>query len=328
MSGGALLVVPAGLIGVVIAASLMSGEPEPVPMPEFEDPPRSPSARPSVPEVTRAFPSEPPPRPLPTGRLSGTVRLVTGAPAAGATVEAVTDFGSRPAGIPTVTDGDGRFEVRGLRPRTDYRLHASGRTSDGIELYPGRTRPSRVGSVDVVIEVAPADFLKGIVVDEAGVPLAGITVDAMLNRRKPAVTTETDERGAFSLRVYPGKKYTLRARVDTTDHRGFEWAWQWLEGVELTEAGDLTGTLLKPSGEPAGRWWFQLYHETLNVKRTSTTKKDGTFHIRRVPAGTWRVECRRQVPNPYGSGPRYVTLVCGRVTTGVEGTVLRMPEPR
>ncbi|HUQ05854.1 MAG TPA: sigma-70 family RNA polymerase sigma factor [Kofleriaceae bacterium] len=108
----------------------------------------------------------------PLGAIVGTV-LRNGKPATGALIE-LQGMSSQELG-PIVSDGDGRFAARGLRPgkwvafASSDRQGAFGRAKEDIELAAGETK-------EVTIDMPYGAAISGRVVDQDGAPVPNVSV--------------------------------------------------------------------------------------------------------------------------------------------------------
>jgi hypothetical protein len=269
------------------------------------------------------------------GFLAGVIVSEEGAPLAGITVDALLSSSGR-GGVTGETDKEGAFTLRVDRAK-EYILRARidstpdrGYTWAWQCMY--RVVPDRD---DLRIVMKKGLEIRGEIISRTGDSVAGIPLLARCTRATlvEPPSARTDERGGFAIGGLPPGDWYIDLAAEALSRKA-----RALIGdnpvkagrtdvvLELVRAGTLEGQLLRPSGKPAVLWWIQLCHETLNVRRNATTKRDGTFLLRRVPAGTWRVECRCRTSDAHRR--RFVMLDCGRITTGYEGTILRMPEPR
>ena len=266
-----------------------------------------------------------------TGVVSGRVINQRGEPVMCATVRLLTR-GREPV---VATDADGRFEFTGL-PAGRYGLEAtkilhltgrygsdrSGAPSMRIALADGRT----LRDLDILMPAGSA--ITGTVVDEAGEPVAGVTIRAL----RPRATTEprfaasaslpqrTDDRGRFRLfGLLPGT-YIVAASTNSpigTAVTGEGWAsilypgttdaalasrvqidaGRDVSGIDITlgrpPGARVTGFAFDADGQPARGVLLSGSHRTSTLllePRTTTAGQDGAFAFPSVPPGEYVVQ--------------------------------------
>jgi protocatechuate 3,4-dioxygenase beta subunit len=141
---------------------------------------------------------------LPDGRdVSGRVQDEQGAPVSGAEVRF---FSAR-----TETDKDGRFLLKGLPLTREGVVYAlKGGYAFGEERVPAQTEESsRAGQRGIVIILSAEHVVSGVVVDEAGAPVAGVEVSPFA---VPCIETRTDAEGKFMLSKLPARKCVIVLR--------------------------------------------------------------------------------------------------------------------
>jgi hypothetical protein len=99
-----------------------------------------------------------------------------------------------------VTDREGRFTLRGLRPRP----HNVGLKSEFFALA-SASPPCLPGAKEVVLTARPAAAWKGTVTKASGQPIAGASVSLSTSFQGSGPSTRTDALGRFSLAVSPGR---------------------------------------------------------------------------------------------------------------------------
>jgi hypothetical protein len=197
---------------------------------------QSPTSRPTSPSgapVPGVGPVQPTPRPSPaatpgtgTGIIRGrVVRADTGQPLRKAFVS-VTNQGNIRDELVATTDGEGRYELKGL-PAGQYVPAASKSGFVGLQYgqrYPGEAaRSLQLGdgqAIDTIdFALGPGGVIAGRVVDEAGEPLAGMVVEAMTPRYAQGVRQltaadtrdVTDDLGRFRLFGLAPGRWGVRA---------------------------------------------------------------------------------------------------------------------
>ena len=137
-----------------------------------------------------------------------TVDASSGAPLAGVQVNAwpLSDDEPGPGPSTTLTDAEGRFALRGLRPHTRYSINAwrSDFVADQdltVDVHPGP-------AVEVVRRLSPASRVSG-VVQQQGRPLAGARIRAERSPYAQSFTSLSQADGRFTLHGVPRGSDTL-----------------------------------------------------------------------------------------------------------------------
>lgn len=200
------------------------------------------------------------------------------------------------AAAPVVSGADGRFEFDAAAGA--FALLDSGRRT--LLLAPGQawasaleTPFSRESSRDLLVVAAPAIELAGTVVDAAGGPVEGATVECEisrtqirkfpwpLDRNAPRnLSTTTDRRGAFRLESVPATAPELtasrgersRGSVDLTGSTALDLRIVLGGGTEPEEPR-IVGVVLDQAGAPAAKARVRLY------LATTETGDDGSFAL-------------------------------------------------
>jgi hypothetical protein len=136
--------------------------------------------------------------------------VLTGEPMAGLEVQGIEAtmrmlsgaVETRPA--TALTDREGRFVIRGLRPRT----HGVALKSTTF-LLASYTTPFLPGSKDLALNVRPGTTWSGRVTDTAALPIKGARVALFTAFNGDGPSTQTDAQGRFSIAVRPGR-YTVK----------------------------------------------------------------------------------------------------------------------
>ncbi|HEY6178536.1 MAG TPA: carboxypeptidase regulatory-like domain-containing protein, partial [Kofleriaceae bacterium] len=235
----------------------------------------------------------------------GDLEIVMKAP--GLITGVVLDRDRRPVPLATVssrqpdgmrratTDENGAFELRNLE-RFGAALRAETTVAASDDLIVDLSRQPDA-DVELVLDVAGA--IEGTVVDERGAPLAGISVAAVPDfehlppqRRSylPGDDTTSDSDGRFAFHRLPDLPYLLDARWPTSS---FDRSPQ----VTVARPGDhdVRITLL-PGGDLAGRVIVNHADAApagvmlrIGPRAATHANRDGSFHIRDVPPGTYDV---------------------------------------
>jgi protocatechuate 3,4-dioxygenase beta subunit len=192
---------------------------------------------------------------LPAEVVAGVVLSPDGTPVAGATVAVNDDdgmsfvsivLGGGPASA--TTDAEGRFVLKGLRPGGETTISATHRDYGASEEV-----RARAGDAGTILRLAAPLTVRGIVVDEAGTPVASVRVQvARTERRGPRAPLDsgpvrpsiTDGEGRYLVRNAPPGELTVA--FDHPDYAPVSTA------ITLTAAHDLGRTVLPRGGSIAG----------------------------------------------------------------------------
>jgi protocatechuate 3,4-dioxygenase beta subunit len=280
-------------------------------------------------------------------RVSGTVRDAAGLPVVGVKVTAGLGengdvFARRES--QTVSDAQGAFTVDGLSQGTWRLRTASGShlpTTLALELAVEEHKQG------VVLTVSPGKAIAGQVLDDRGVPVAGIQVGSNRKEARGAMSVQrfvaaeaamTDKGGYFTLANLDGETVTVRAfgkgyttvteamvavgtgnlvlRVQRTaviagvlrDGAGHPIAGSRVSGTHMS--GDASGIALDPEGLPM----------MSSGGGMATTAADGTFRLENVKPGSVVVRAEGKLHRPAKSQP----IVVAPAQT-VDGVVLVAP---
>ncbi len=245
----------------------------------------------------------------------------------------------------SLADAEGRFDLRGL-PSGEVAVHATaGRARSAREtlrLYAGERRPWAPR-----LETVP--FVAGRVIDERGRPLSGWGLNAApeANPIEAGRATSTDDRGAFSIEVSPGRAHRLTVfepdgwgRYPRLVREGARAGDEHLI-LEVKDDGDATGVVIGsvrgPTDEPAPEAKLILWHEERRLWRTfDVDPKTGSFEIAHVPPGTLGIDVRAKDRPWLGLGRREIAagarvdLGVVRLTEGsrLKATIVEGPDER
>lgn len=257
-------------------------------------------------------------RTAPAGQPSETVRIVleegqavsgrvvdeSGRPLAGAVVRLANMSGEEHSGE---SDGDGKFQIRHLRPgRYDLiAMHpeASAAQLSGIEIPAGQP------VVDLGdVELPAGGVIEGLVVDAKGAPVAGAMISASSEGRRGFESfhdLRSAEDGTFRIpALRRGGRYDLGvhhpAFVDATVP-GVEAPSAEPVRVVLRPGRSLKGRVVGPEGEPvAGASLSTVEDVRIGESRSyssvsiATTDAEGRFQARRLPPGLLTLEVQAE----------------------------------
>lgn len=255
------------------------------------------------------------------GAIEGTVADETGSPVTDAAVsvsrfdEALGEWAWVES---TWVDGEGAFRISGLRDGS-YRVQV-GPGSD--RLLPEWWRDSRdetgaepvtvtagatTSGIDVRLD--PAGRISGVVTDAAGAPVSGVAVTAH-SVDNPGVGVSTDDNGFYDIGGLAAGDYTVQF---TTGNASSEVAPEWWNGVvdradasvvtveegvtttgidaDLEPGARVTGTVTDADGNPRSSVGVLLFEgNDLEPSASGWTADDGSYTVRGVRAGTYRLE--------------------------------------
>jgi hypothetical protein len=216
---------------------------------------------------------------------------------------------------PVMIDAEGRYEVRRLRPG-DYLLQASLAAGQRQAQARASLAP-REREVRRDLEFTGRLTLSGqVLYEEEPLP------DTQLSIRGHGLAVErsvtTDYEGAFRFEdlepdtYWLGLKHTREALIHN-------------ETIELSGDRDVVirlqpatvGGVVKDaeSGEPVGGASVMLRHVAPEYLVTDATRQDGSFHITRVPPGTYRMAVRA---DGYSPAEREVAVAVSQDLSGLE----------
>jgi protocatechuate 3,4-dioxygenase beta subunit len=288
----------------------------------------------------------------PGAGLGGTVRLKDGTPLAGVLVRLETTETGRGAWTAraalrpfyTYTDEKGRYVLDGVPPvKLKVRTEAPGydaAESKPVELVAGNV------TTKVDIEVVPAATAEGLVVDRDGKPVQGAHVmfardpgpnaddGARWRALQDGNSTYTGTEGKFRIEDIPTGKILIRVEAE-----GFAMMSRERSGVEpgaaitglrlvLPPAFSITGRVVDPEGKPMTQCWIRATHisspdgEPNSQLLGARVETDGTFAIRNLPAGGYRIEVR--LPRGMSGFPNYKEKVLESIEAGSQDVVVAL----
>jgi protocatechuate 3,4-dioxygenase beta subunit len=162
---------------------------------------------------------------------------------------------------------------------------------------------SSMRGAELVLRLGPATVIEGSIVDEAGRPIAGVAVDASIDRQTPYISpslsdgilqTKTDSRGFFRFNNLPAQArvgfdmtapgYARCMCVGEHDEGPFSPGQNGLRFV-MPQEGRLEGTVVeKDTGKPLADLCVQVRDSK------TTTDKNGGFRITGLTGGKYEVE--------------------------------------
>ena len=212
--------------------------------------------------------------------------------------------------------------------------------SKPVELVAG------VVTVKVDVEVIPAATAEGLVVDREGQPVAGAHVmvardpgpdaddGARWRAMADGVSTYTGTEGKFRIEDIPTGKILIRVEAEgyamlSRDRSGVE-PGAVLTGLRLVlpPAYSIAGRVVDPEGKPMTQCWIRATHVSSPDGEPSTqllgarVDTDGTFMIRNLPAGGYRIEVR--LPRGMPGFPYYREKVLESIEAGSKDVVIAL----
>ncbi len=220
------------------------------------------------------------------GRVTGTVRDLSGQPVSGANVAVASTNDNQVGGI-AITDGDGHYAVDGITVG-GISVSASKGTSAGYSA--GRIdRAGTTAQIDVTLDGGTVSISGTVTryINGADVPAAGAIVRYDVGGVTAGVTT-ADGKGKYKLTGLPVGQFTIAAQLDAytfTSASGTASANQVLVRdlrVISSETGNIHGTVLLPDKLTTAGAGILVATDG----RGGLTAADGTFTLSDIPLGT------------------------------------------
>jgi carboxypeptidase family protein len=244
-----------------------------------------------APEVEKTFIMEGP------KRLSGRV-LRAGTPVAGVEVGLRPDPRDSPApGAVTLTDAAGRFSFEGLRPQVYYLVATQG--GDGA-MKPIYFEEGQRELTEVTLELAPAAYVRGRVLDDEQRPVQGAWIWAEWRNGKELAwqNARSDEEGWYQLGpLTPGP---VRMMVNTKGHVVSRHEQEFPQGAHtvdftLARAVLVEGVLVDAAGQPVAEEYLSLQpleatKEAPSTLMNGSSRADGRFSLEVPKPGRYRLQ--------------------------------------
>lgn len=257
------------------------------------------------------------------GSIAGVVADTTGAPTANAYVTVYRATSGDPQWVTSMsTDGSGAYRIDGLRPG-DYKVHISAMGELLSEWYDdaadaaSATVVSVTGGATTTVDGALAigAVLSGIVTDDAGNPVSDVTVMAMpVDGEGGWYGASTAADGAYRLPGLPAGSYRVKFETSMTAASVVgEW-WngakseadasvvsvtegEVVDGIsaQLAAGAELSGIVRDGQGAPMMDVQVVLRDAAGQWLRYTHTGPDGSYSIRGVDAGSYRLSYSAQV---------------------------------
>jgi protocatechuate 3,4-dioxygenase beta subunit len=222
-----------------------------------------------------------------SGLLEGILIGHRGRPLPAATVALWQDDASRSglAGVVRIrTDADGRFHARLPEGRYLAQAVAADHVAKTITLTVDEKTTARV-----VLPWSPA--IRGVVVDELGVPIAGATValGGAFDPKAKSSAVVADDHGRFALPIQAGQDVVITARGNGRVARAMLGVVDNLDGfqrVQLTATTGRTvsGTVYTTSGKPLAYGAVHYRVRSLGLEGEAPTDGHGRFLLDGMPA--------------------------------------------
>jgi hypothetical protein len=229
-------------------------------------------------------------------------------------------LGAREREYRRISDPNGAFEVRTYGPQCRVVVRADGcaeKTSDDL---------CRNSNEPVVIELEPPGAVRGVVVDEAGRPLEGVTVHSCYPRSadEPPIT-RTDQEGRFTIDDLPADEFDWWFVFRHPDYaRALKQLASGPNGIAevkivLSRGGTVEGCLYDGQGKPLGNTAlyfmdekdFAYWKQGRGRLGSVTTDDNGFYRIERLPEELCYV-CREDPDNQLGVVQAVVMPARGR----------------
>jgi RNA polymerase sigma factor (sigma-70 family) len=238
---------------------------------------------------------------------------------------------SRPRPLAAVTDRDGRFRVEDVSAGDGFIDVDADGFVHAISAIGAPPSGELVLKLDPSFEIAGEVTLpRGSVASDVwdGGVVSGVWVLLRLehDREFSSWSVATDGEGRFRATGLPRGTYTVSVHVygGTVSVARFETtgvpAGTTDVAITLSAAGEIAGRVLAPDGRPLGGCTVVAYSESGDPYTPSaTTKDDGTFVVRGIGAGTYRLEARPPEPERTGYVTEGAQLRAAKAT-GVSAT--------
>ena len=237
----------------------------------------------------------------PAQEIAGTVRFAGGAPIANAGVTCKREYDNSPDNWRWATSGpDGRFRIGGLASGT-YVVSVM-QPRDGASARPWERAGVAAGTKDLDVAMEAAAQISGRVVDPAGHPVAGWSVQALSetgDRYTPSDRTKAD--GTFTVRGLNAGSYALVANLQGDAKflpcrvTGVAAGASGVE-IKLSAGETIRGRLVDASGAPVRAALLRADElQTADPWTRSSdtpavyTEATGAFAFERVPPGRYRI---------------------------------------
>ena len=260
--------------------------------------------------------------------ISGTITSAAdGSPVADARVDIWENQGGYNEG--TISDSSGNYILSGLPDGFCYNLHVSAPENSGLAGY-HEDSVCIPGTLTKDIQLPAGGTITGSVTVN-GVPVANAQMDAWGPSGEG--WAETDTTGAYTMSGLATGTYTVSVRLDNTDYPDYTspektasvTAGQTTTGVnfELTLGGSISGSVTYPDGSPVADIRVEAWQEMQNWDTGGGhgevwTTSDGTYIMKGLTSGTYRIEVRIDDPSMnYAVEFQTVSVTAGQETTGV-----------
>ena len=238
---------------------------------------------------------------MPELRIEGVVTSSDGRPARGVRVSAApkdlpAPFAAWNEVVSTArSDDQGRFRLGRLGPGT-YLLTVAASEIAG----PTEPKEAKAGDAGVSIVLGEGLDASPVILDPQGEPVAGATVRATVKPNGRASLAESDGNGVARLHGLD-KKATYRLDITPTDDRDDVLALvldPWRVGddpIHLNPGLFVSGVVRDGSGQAVANAQVERLGAN-GAEQRVPTKKDGSFVMKRIPAGDVRLLARRDDP--------------------------------
>jgi hypothetical protein len=191
---------------------------------------------------------------------------------------------------PSGTTGpDGSFTVSGLTEEV-YELAYDPGWDDEVRVLAGARRVA-TGTTGLRVVATEGISITGVVVDEAGVPVPGVEVEADPSTYGRVQHDVTDDEGRFTIgRLFPDREYVLELESDGYRDLEVEIGRPGEKSVRivLVEALDVTGTVRDARGRPLAYAWL-TFRPVVGEPVRELTGGRGDFRVKDLPPGVYRV---------------------------------------
>ncbi|MFE7224814.1 carboxypeptidase regulatory-like domain-containing protein [Nocardioides sp. NPDC057577] len=239
--------------------------------------------------------------------ISGTVTNEVGDPLDDIRVILYESSGDWSAISDVSTDSSGSFTFGGLKPGGTYRVAFTGTgwikefyadaasIEDATDVVAGESAP-----ISAILTPSTGDgSIAGTVIDDAGQPVAGVSVDVYRTDPWDWIGSATSgEDGTYSFLGLKAGQYEVDFNLED-DYLYTEERYRYVDvddgpttvDLQVSTGGLISGVMTGADGEPIGDGYVEVYTADTQdyVRGGYTDYADGSYKVRGVPAGNYRL---------------------------------------
>ncbi|MCG2782620.1 MAG: carboxypeptidase regulatory-like domain-containing protein [Candidatus Altiarchaeales archaeon] len=228
-----------------------------------------------------------------------------------------------------MSNSSGNYALENLPDGLCYNLHVSAPENSGLAGY-HEDSVCVSGALTKDVQLSAGGTITGSVTVN-GAPVANAQMDAWGPTGGGWANTGAD--GTYTMSGLATGTYTVSVRLENTDYPDYTapektasvTAGQTTSGVnfELSIGGSISGTVTYADGAPVANIRVEAWQEMQDWSAggghgEDWTASDGTYMIKGLSSGTYRVEARMDDPSMnYAVESQTVTVTAGQTTTGV-----------